>query len=129
MKKLKIAVIIIAALVLIIVIGFKCFSAITLNEAKLLNENLIDVTQVADGTYAGHSEMGPVLVNVEVSVKDGRLTEVRLLEHRSGMGQKANSIVASMQEKGTHDVDAISGATISSEIIINAVNDALKKGI
>ena len=45
------------------------------------------------------------------------------------MGQSANVIVDEMVDKNTYDVDAVSGATVSSEIIMNAVNNALQKGL
>lgn len=41
--------------------------------------------------------------------------------------EKASVIIAQILEKGNTDVDSISGATISSEAIKNAVNDALHK--
>ena len=49
--------------------------------------------------------------------------------HQNGLGQSANAIVNEMLDKNTYEVDAISGATVSSEVIINAVNDALLKGL
>lgn len=45
------------------------------------------------------------------------------------LGSDANSIVDDIVEKNTYDVDTISGATVSSMIIINAVNNALQKGV
>ena len=38
-------------------------------------------------------------------------------------------IIDEMVDKNTYDVDAVSGATVSSEIIMNAVNNALQKGL
>ena len=34
-----------------------------------------------------------------------------------------------MVQKNTYNVDAISGATVSSKVIINAVNNALEVGL
>lgn len=133
MKKGKriwvIAIVAIIGFVLFGVIGFKCFSARIVNEAAQLENIYIDVSQVADGIYEGHSELGPVIVDVRVVVENGSLTAVELVQHQNGLGQAADRIVEDMVAKDTYDVDAVSGATVSSAVIINAVNDALQKGI
>ena len=82
-----------------------------------------------DGIYEGHSELGPVIVDVIVTVEKGKITGVEIVNHQNGLGQSANVIVDEMLDKNTYDVDAVSGATVSSEIIMNAVNDALQKGL
>ena len=94
-----------------------------------LEDVSIDVSKVEDGIYDGHSELGPVIVDVKVTVKKGKIIEVEIINHQNGLGQSANAIVNEMLDKNTYEVDAISGATVSSEVIINAVNDALLKGL
>ena len=58
-----------------------------------------------------------------------KIIDIEIGEHQNGFGQSANDIVKDMVDKNTYDVDAVSGATVSSEIIMNAVNDALQKGL
>jgi hypothetical protein len=43
------------------------------------------------------------------------------------MGSKAESITETMVTRNSYDVDAVSGATLSSEAIKSAVSKALKK--
>ena len=129
MKRFVKGVLIIIGLVLIGGIGFKYFSAKLVKEAVEQNDSYVSISMVADGTYEGHSEMGPVIVDVRVTVSNGELESVVLLNHQNGLGQSANSIVDAMVKSNTQDVDAISGATVSSEIIINAVNNALQQGV
>lgn len=50
-------------------------------EAAGLEVVSIDISQVADGTYEGHSEMGPVIVEVKVTVQDGVIVDVELVKH------------------------------------------------
>ena len=119
----------VAIIVLIGVIGFKSFSAKIVKEAVGLEDVSIDISQIADGAYEGHSEMGPVIVDVKVTVQEGVIMDIELINHQNGLGQPANVIVKDMVDKNTYDVDAVSGATVSSEIIINAVNNALQKGL
>lgn len=133
MKKLmKISVIIIFVIVIIVivdVIGINSWSSKIVKEAYELEDIYINMTQIADGTYEGHSEMGPVIVDVKVTVQDGAIINVEIIKHQNGLGQAANVIVEDMVDKNTYDVDAVSGATVSSEIIKNAVNNALQKGM
>ncbi|MBQ9140585.1 MAG: FMN-binding protein [Lachnospiraceae bacterium] len=129
MKRFVKGILIIIGLVLIGGIGFKYFSAKLVKEAVEQNDSYVNISMVADGTYEGHSEMGPVIVDVRVTVSNGELESVVLLNHQNGLGQSANSIVDAMVKSNTQDVDAISGATVSSEIIINAVNNALQQGV
>ena len=93
--------------------------------AKIENED-IDMETVEDGSYEGHSELGPVKVDVKVLVENHKLKRVELLRHECGLGHPADVIVDKMVEQNTWDVDAVSGATVSSGIIKNAVNKALR---
>lgn len=93
--------------------------------AKIENE-VIDMETVEDGIFEGHSELDLVKVDVKVLVKNHKLIKVELLRHECGLGHPADVIVDKMVEQNTWDVDAVSGATVSSEIIKNAVNKALR---
>ena len=96
--------------------------------SKIQNTD-INMKNVSDGTYNGHSELGPVVVDVEVQVKNHRIKKVNLVRHDCGLGHPADVIVDKMVEMNTYNVDAVSGATVSSEIIKNAVNKALADGL
>ena len=88
----------------------------------------IDMKLVADGTYQGETNAGLVFVKIEVSVKDHAIDNIDIIEHQNGLGGKAESITDRMIEQNNYDVDAVSGATLSSEAIKSAVRKALKKG-
>lgn len=110
-------------------IGFIFFSNKIVKEANALENKKIDILKVANGVYEGHSELGPVIVDVEVSVIDGRIIDINLVRHENGLGSSANNITNIIKEKNSCEVDAISGATVSSKVIINAVNNALASGL
>ena len=129
MKKLIKVVVVSLIIVLIGAIGFKLWSAKLVNEAMALKDVSIDMSKVEDGVYEGHSELGPVIVDVRVTVENSEVIAIEILQHQNGLGQAANAIVEDMVDQNTYDVDAVSGATVSSEIIMNAVNDALQKGL
>ena len=81
--------------------------------AKIENED-IDMETVEDGSFEGHSELDLVKVDVKVLVENHKLIKVELLRHECGLGHPADVIVDKMVEQNTWDVDAVSGATVSS---------------
>lgn len=117
------------AIAIIIFVGLSAMSKKTQEAlAKQVNAD-IEMSEVQDGVYTGASDGGMVQVQVEVTVQDHKLTAVQILEHQNGKGQPAEIIVQNMVAENTYDVDAVSGATISSKTIKNAVNQALLKGV
>lgn len=85
----------------------------------------VDVSQIADGTYVGEYDAGYVYAKVEVTVKAGKIDDVKLLEHRTERGQKAQVLPERMVEEQQVDVDTVSSATNSSKVIKQAVYNAL----
>ena len=88
----------------------------------------VDMNRVSDGMYQGESDAGLVYAKVEVQVQDHKIEGVKLLEHKNGRGGAAEAIVNSMIAQNRYDVDAVSGATLSSQTIKSAVSLALKQG-
>ena len=123
---MKKALIIICAVVLILFSGCILLSSLTKGDLENIQNAEINMDNINDGEYDGHSELGPVVVDVRVVVRSHRIDNVELVRHDCGFGHKADVIVNRMVEQNTWNVDVISGATISSEIIKNAVNKALQ---
>ena len=78
--------------------------------------------------YLGKAETTFVKVEVEVEVIDHKIVKSNLVKHDNGLGKKAERIIEDMISLNTYEVDAVSGATSSSEVIKSAVSDALAKG-
>lgn len=64
-------------------------------------------------------------INVDVTIDDQRITEVKVLENLTYYAQQIKQICASIIEKQSPDVDGVSGATYLSNGIKDAVRDAL----
>jgi len=63
-----------------------------------------------------------------VIVRDHRIADIDIIEHWELRGEQAESVVIQrIIEQQTADVDAVSGATNSSWVIMHAVQDALEK--
>ena len=94
-----------------------------------IDKTPVDVSQVADGVYEGEYEATLVKVKVQVTVANGEITAINLLKHDNGKGKPAEAMLDEMKKNSTAEVDAVSGATVSSEVIKAAVRDALRKGL
>lgn len=87
----------------------------------------LEVSKLADGSYNGSSTgyNGPLSVAVEV--RSGRIESVEVTDHQekqfySALTDTPNRIV---EQQGLEEVDAVSGATITSQAIVNASARAL----
>ena len=82
--------------------------------------------RLVDGVYEGSAEGGPNKATVKVTIEDQKIVDIEVLEHKAMLGKKAEPIVPQrMIDAQSTDVDAVSGATNSSKVLMNAVQDAL----
>ena len=91
----------------------------------------LDMKRVADGTYRANSIAFAGQLYVEVKVKSGLIESVVVTKHSekqfySALTDTPKQIVAKQGVKG---VDAVTGATMTSEAIINATAKALAGGM
>ena len=99
------------------------------NYKKMIKEisiSEVDMTRVPDGTYEGHCDTLLVSVDLSVAVKDHKITEVELLEHKNGKGKPAEVITDKVIQAQSLLVDTVSGATSSSKVILKAIENALE---
>ena len=89
----------------------------------------IDIADVSDGIYIGEYDVNFIYAKVEVTVEDGEIVSINILEHRHERGKAAEKIIENIIEEQKIDVDAVSGATNSSTVIKKAVENALKGGL
>jgi uncharacterized protein with FMN-binding domain len=82
---------------------------------------------VADGVYEGSATVWPVKAVVKVAIENKRIARIDILEHRTMLGGPAEEVIpAKIIEKQSTNVDAVSGATMSSDAIMNAVESAIE---
>jgi len=83
---------------------------------------------LVDGVYRGCHIQFPNRAVVAVTIRDRRMTEIRIVSHITGLGRKAEKpIVERMLAAQSTDVDAVTGATNSSRCIAKAVQKAIDK--
>ena len=86
----------------------------------------LPASALKDGTYSGTGTSGPVKVVANVRIANGRIAEIDLAKHRTWKGRAAEKgvpqrIIAAQSTA----VDAVTGATYSSEAIMRAVQQAV----
>ena len=89
----------------------------------------INISDISDGVYIGEYDVNFIYARVEVTVQNGEITNINILEHRHERGKAAEAITNKIVDEQKIDVDAISGATNSSAVIKKAVENALKNGL
>jgi len=126
-KGLKILLIVIVILAAIVLAAFLFMK----NSADKALSNIVfedvDMAQSVDGTYIGETDAGMVYVKVAVTVENHAVTDIDILEHKNGKGEKAEAITDTIIAANSYDVDVVSGATLSSKTIKSAVSKALKQ--
>ncbi len=89
----------------------------------------LKIDAVADGTYTAEGEgfNGPVKVSVEVA--GGKVLSIKVISHKETeyvSDPAFDGIPAAVIEKQTVEVDTVSGATYTSEALIEAITKALE---
>jgi len=111
-----------------IALGVILILVVSCSTGKTIIGGPISPANLKDGTYEGTAGSGPVRVQAMVSISDQKITDIDLIEHRTWKGGAAEGIIPSrIIETQSTKVDVVSGATMSSVAIMNAVEDAIQK--
>ena len=110
-----------AAILIAAVLACGCASAPILGGA-------INGAKLSDGIVTGTYSNWPNKAVVEVTIKDGKVEDIKIVHDYAWRGKKAEPvIIARIIETQSTSVDAVTGATNSSRVIMNAVQKAIEK--
>ncbi|WP_304819124.1 FMN-binding protein [uncultured Clostridium sp.] len=87
----------------------------------------INFSAYDDGVYTGSCDVGYIYVSVNVVINKHKIEEINILEHRNEMGKPAEKIIYDIKKQQSLNVDTISGATNSSNVIKKAIENAFEK--
>ena len=92
-------------------------------------KNISENTTYKDGVYIGTGTGYGGELKVQVTIKDGKIAEIKLLSSNDDTPYitKAQALLKNIISGQTTNVDTVSGATYSSYGILDAVSDALSK--
>lgn len=85
-----------------------------------------------DGTYTGMGEGFGGDIEIQVTIADGKITAIEILQaadETPSYLSRAKQVISSMLSGQTTDVDVVSGATYSSNGILEATRTALKQAL
>lgn len=104
----------------------------TAAETSEETEVVEEVTIPADGVYEGEPEgfHATTPVKVSVTVEGGTITAVEIIEHEESEGisdPAIEGVPAAIVENNSPNVDVVSGATYTSNGIMDAVRNALSQ--
>ena len=126
MKKfLKITGLVFLCLIVLIVVG-GMLGSIGMGEIKRLTINNVDLSQKADGVYRGSYHKGRWNYDVEVSVANHRIADIKETNPSMQMTKEltkkiTEKIIAGQKLK----IDAVSGASVNTKAVCKAVEIAL----
>ena len=87
----------------------------------------IDNEKLIDGIYTGKYNRGPFKAEVQIFIKDKKIKNIEIVKFFSFEGRKVKLIIPKrIIENQSTNVDAVSGATKSSRLIMNAVQKAIE---
>lgn len=98
--------------------------------APSVQESFTEPVAYRDGTYTGSAQGFGGLITVSVTIKDGKIAKLNVV---SAAGEtpsylsRAMTVVSRILKSGSPNVDVVSGATYTSNGIINATKRALNK--
>ena len=125
--------IVVAGVILVLVIVLRPF---VLDFVELLNFNReieaieiqnVRFVEIEDGVYEGSHQVGSISASVRISFTDGEM-ELLDIEHEHERGYNAEEIVERVIEERSLRVDAVTGATDSSRVILKAIENAICQG-
>jgi len=126
-KGLKIFLTVIA--ILFVLIGLTLAAALPgLKEVTDLDIESVDLTQIPDGSYTGSYDSYRWSTTVEVTILDHRITDIQSVIIQDGRDSLTEDLKEKVLSEQTADVDAVSGATASSNAYLKAIENALKNG-
>ena len=94
-------------------------------EAAVSGIEPLELDKLEDGTYTGSFGDFLVRATVEVTLEDGGIAEIEVVEQDAGAGDKALETVERIEAAQSPRVEAVSGATASSHSIMVATYRAL----
>lgn len=100
-------------------------------EAKNLPLNSINFNRLKDGTYIGEYEGGMYqwrTNRIQVIVTGGKVSDIKVLEHKENQSAEfLDKLFGRVINSQSLQVDAISGATLTSKAYLQGVENALKQ--
>jgi uncharacterized protein with FMN-binding domain len=125
----KTTLIIISSIVAFGVIMF-CVGSIGISDIKKMTINEVDLSKIADGVYKGTFHKVRWTYEVEVTVKNHKITSIKNTNKLPAPAARlTDGAIKSIIDKQSVKIDVVSGATINTKAFQKAVENALVAGV
>lgn len=91
-----------------------------------LEISTVDLDTASDGEYVGVCQNKILFAVVKVKIQDHKITDVEVIEHKESYMEQARQIAERVCDEQSLNVDAISGATLTSDTVKKAIENALE---
>ncbi|MBN2851392.1 MAG: FMN-binding protein [Clostridia bacterium] len=117
-------------IILLLLIGIMMIYAVLgLKQTVNLKIENIDLMQIPDGTYSGNYDSYRWSNEVQVTLKEHQIIDIQTIKIQDGRDSLIATLTQNILNQQRSDVDAISGATASSNAFLKAVETALVNGM
>jgi len=114
-------------LITILITAFLCFVTVALVlRPQMLDIGMVDLNTVPNGEYIGVCQNKILMAVVKVCVMDHEITDIEILEYKASYMEQAEKIANEVCSGQSLEIDAISGATLTSDTVLKAIENALK---
>jgi uncharacterized protein with FMN-binding domain len=119
------------AILVLAVLGasFGVMTSIRYHSLRSMKISMPDIAALSDGSYAGSATDGSFIYKVKVGVASHKIVSVESLANRtSSYARLAEGVYPRVVRSQTVDVDAVTGATTTSRVLLEAIRVALASG-
>lgn len=96
------------------------------NDTLSLVINDVNLLEIPDGAYVGSYNKGRFSYQVEVIVKDRKISDINILgKPKISLEEIPQKMIEKVLQKQSLKVDVVTGATASSKAILKAIENAL----
>ena len=129
MKKWMKILLLILAIPIVTVVSFGIYITWGLDQSAHLNIGNVNISSLSDGTYIGTNNNGRWSNSLEVDVENHRVKDIRLVKDVTfPLPEIAEKIFKSVTDNQKVNVDAVSGATVTSKAYLRSIENALMSG-
>lgn len=128
MKKILKIFITLIIIIAVILAGVMISLTQGLEEGKNIEIKGINMTNIEDGTYKGRYELGRWSNELEVTVKENKITDIKVLKDvKYASPAVSDKLFDEVIEAQNSQVDTVSGATVTSKAYLKSIENALLK--
>ena len=120
---------IVGSIVIIILIGMFLVVTNGLSEGATVSINSIDLSTIQDGSYTGTYDFKRWSNTLVVKIKDNQITAIEIIDDVPGASVTncSEEMFRRVMSAQNTQVDAVSGATVTSKAYLKAIENALGK--